>query len=328
MDFFLNRHSGVPIRRQIRGMIEYAISFGDLGIGAALPSVRDLADQLGVAPMTVSQVYADLKRDGLVETRTGAGTFVADSDRAQVAARSDIAQLHGEIDRLIDSATAQGIGLTEFGLLFNARLGYRADLGQPAVIAVAGLFDEATRSYADAIARQVGSGVSVYPVTVERLQADEVLRARIAAADTIVTFLTLRDTVKGLFPNGNVVPIRFIPSEPTRLALASLDPMARVAVISRFPAFLPILSFGVQRFAAHCQDIVTGSEGDPGLETLLADRDVLIFATGAEATAARMPQGTRTIEYRHIPDPGDIDRVMKSHVARAGAGLRYGKDDG
>ena len=35
MDFFLNRHSGVPIRRQIRGMIEYAISFGDLGIGAA-----------------------------------------------------------------------------------------------------------------------------------------------------------------------------------------------------------------------------------------------------------------------------------------------------
>ena len=327
MDFFLNRQSDVPIRRQIRGMIEYAISFGDLGIGGALPSVRDLADQLGVAPMTVSQVYADLKREGLVETRTGAGTFVADSARAQVAARSDIAQLHREIDALIDSAMARGIGMSDFGLLFNARLDYRATAGEPAVVAVAGLFEEATRSYAEAIERQVGSGIVARPVTLDQLQADETLRARTAGADMILTFLTLRDSVVALFPNTNVVPIRFIPSEPTRLALAAIDPMARVAVISRFPSFLPILRFGVQRFAAHCQDVVAGSEGDEGLDTMLADRQVLVFATGAEATAGRMPAGARAIEYRHIPDPGDIDRVVKP-LARTGAPLRYGKDEG
>lgn len=288
MDFFLNRHSDVPIRRQIRGMIEYAISFGDLGIGIALPSVRDLANQLGVAPMTVSQVYSELKRDGLVEARTGAGTFVADSARAQLAARADIARLHHEIDALIESAAALGIGTAEFGLLFNARLDFRAAAGQRAVIAVVGLFDDATRSYAEAIERQIGSGASVRPVTIEMLEADETLRARIAAADLIVTFLTLRDQLAQLFPNGKVVAIRFIPSEPTRLALASIDPMARVAVISRFPSFLPILRFGVQRFAAHCQDVVAGSEGDPGLDAILADRDVLIFATGAEATVAAL----------------------------------------
>ena len=73
----INRSLPISLRQQIRGAIEHAISFGGLGVGAALPSVRDLADQAGVAPMTVSKVYADLKAEGLVEGRGGSGTFVA-----------------------------------------------------------------------------------------------------------------------------------------------------------------------------------------------------------------------------------------------------------
>lgn len=311
MDFFLNRHSQVPIRRQIRGMIQYAISFGDLTIGSALPSVRDLAEQLDVAPVTVSQVYSSLREDGLVETRAGAGTFVADSARAQIAARADIVQLHNEIDKLIDRAIDAGFSATDFGLLFDARLDRRAAAGKRAVVAVVGLFPEATASYARAIEEQLGAGVSILSVTLQELEADKVLRARTAAADIIVTFLTLQKQISDLIANLEVVPIRFIPSEKTRLSLASIDPLARVAIVSHFPSFLPILSFGVKRFAAHCQDIVSTSEDDAKLETLLADRDVLIFATGAEGCAKLVPQTTQIIEYRHIPDPGDIDRLIK-----------------
>jgi DNA-binding transcriptional regulator YhcF (GntR family) len=311
MEFSLNRHSEIPIRRQLRGMIEYAISFGDLGIGAALPSVRDLAEQVGVAPMTVSQVYAELKRDGLVETRAGAGTFVADSARAQVAAHTDITELHGAIDRLLDETDARGIGLDDFRLLFNARLDHRLATGRRRTIVVAGLFDDATRSYADVIAAQIGPGASVQPVTVEALESDSALRSRTIAADMVVTFLTLRDRLVELLPGTKIVPIRFIPSEPTRLALASIDPMAPVAVVSHFPSFLPILRFGVQRFAAHCQDILAISEDDPALPDLLRGREVLIHATGAEGSVALAPPGITVIEYRHIPDPGDIDRLVK-----------------
>ena len=40
--------------------------------------MRELADELGIAPMTVSQVYKELKDGGLIETQAGHGTFVSD----------------------------------------------------------------------------------------------------------------------------------------------------------------------------------------------------------------------------------------------------------
>lgn len=311
MDYFLNRHSDVPIGRQIRGMIQYAISFGDLTVGAALPSVRGLARQLGVAPMTVSQVYSSLREDGLIETRAGAGTFVADSVRAKIAVREDIAQLHHEIDELISKAMEFGFSLEDFRFLFDARLDHIAAIGKPAVVAVVGLFDEATASYARAIEKQLGAGVAILPVTVRELEADNVLRARTATADFIVTFLALQEQLNKLLTNIEVVPIHFIPSEPTRLALASMDPLARVVIVSHFPSFMPILNFGVKRFAAHCQDIISTAEDDPGLEALLANCDVLIFSTGAQSCVKLVPETTQVIEYRHIPDPGDINRLIK-----------------
>lgn len=320
MDFFLDRHSDLPIRRQIRGMIEYAISFGDFGIGTVLPSVRDLAGDLGVAPMTVSQVYADLKRDGLVEARPGAGTFVADSARAQLAARRDIGELHRAIDALIDGARERGIGFDDFGMLVSARLAYRKTVGRRTGIVVAGLFEEATQSYATAIAAQVGPGATVRPVTIDRIEADAALRARLGAADLVVTFLALRQRLAELVPNGTVVAIRFIPSEATRLALAGLDPMARVAAVSRFSSFLPILQAGVRRFAPHCRDIAFAGLDDPDLAARLADRTALIFSTGAEAALARAPAQLTAIEYRHIPDPGDIDRLVRPLLATAPQG--------
>jgi len=51
---------------------------GTLAAGDPLPSVRQLAAELGVNPNTVQQAYRELERDGLVEVRRGRGTFVSD----------------------------------------------------------------------------------------------------------------------------------------------------------------------------------------------------------------------------------------------------------
>jgi hypothetical protein len=107
-----------------------------------------------------------------------------------------------------------------------------------------------------------------------------------------------------------ILSIRFIPSEATRMALASLDPMARVGVVSRFADFLPVLTLGVRRFAAHVRDIVAANLDDPNIATLLADCDVVVLATGADEAARMAKPGAARVEYRHIPDPGDIDRLV------------------
>lgn len=65
----------LDIYRQLRGLI---VS-GQLGAGERLPTVRQTARDLGVAPGTAARAYKMLEVEGLVVSRTAAGTRVADS---------------------------------------------------------------------------------------------------------------------------------------------------------------------------------------------------------------------------------------------------------
>ncbi len=65
-----------PINRQIVDGIRRLIANGELPVGAALPSVRGLAQQLSINPNTVAKAYGELTLEGWVESRAGLGLFV------------------------------------------------------------------------------------------------------------------------------------------------------------------------------------------------------------------------------------------------------------
>jgi len=73
----IDHHSGVPIYRQVIDQIRRQIIAGQLPAGEQLISVRELAAQLNVNPMTVSKAYTLLETEGLVQRRRGVGLFVA-----------------------------------------------------------------------------------------------------------------------------------------------------------------------------------------------------------------------------------------------------------
>jgi len=73
----IDHHSGVPIYRQVIEQIRRQIMAGQLSEGEQLMSVRELAEQLRVNPMTISKAYALLEVEGLVERRRGVGLFAA-----------------------------------------------------------------------------------------------------------------------------------------------------------------------------------------------------------------------------------------------------------
>jgi GntR family transcriptional regulator len=66
----------VPIYRQIKDRVISAILDGSIKEGEAIPSVRNLAVDLQVNPLTVSKAYQELADDGIVERRRGLGMFV------------------------------------------------------------------------------------------------------------------------------------------------------------------------------------------------------------------------------------------------------------
>ena len=85
--------SAVPPFEQLRVQLREQVTSGELAAGAKLPTVRGLADSLGIAPNTVARAYRELEADGILETRGRNGTFVsaqgdATAQQAQQAARA------------------------------------------------------------------------------------------------------------------------------------------------------------------------------------------------------------------------------------------------
>ena len=102
--FSLHPGSGIPIYRQLVDQIRRLIAGGQLPPGAALPSVRDLAVQYAVNPMTISKAYALLETEGLLERNRGKPMTVAAGRRTQASLSQRMKQLQPQVQQLVLSA--------------------------------------------------------------------------------------------------------------------------------------------------------------------------------------------------------------------------------
>jgi DNA-binding transcriptional regulator YhcF (GntR family) len=74
----LETGTAIPRFEQLRAQISVMVAVGRLVPGSRLPTVRHLAESLGLAPGTVARTYRELEVDGIVEGRGRLGTFVVD----------------------------------------------------------------------------------------------------------------------------------------------------------------------------------------------------------------------------------------------------------
>jgi GntR family transcriptional regulator len=93
LPFLVNPSAPVPIFRQIADGFRAAIGRGAYAAGDLLPSVRVIAEELGVNPNTVHKAIAELERDSLVTAERGRGMVVLAGSRAQARASGDEAVL-------------------------------------------------------------------------------------------------------------------------------------------------------------------------------------------------------------------------------------------
>jgi GntR family transcriptional regulator len=114
--------SSTPIYRQIMDQIARAVSRGGLPAGEQMPSVRALAEQLVVNPNTIARSYADLVRDGILESQRGRGFYVA--ARRQVYTPAErLRRIEGALDSFVNQALQSGCGAEEIRQVLERRLG-------------------------------------------------------------------------------------------------------------------------------------------------------------------------------------------------------------
>jgi len=113
--------SDEPIYLQIVEQVGEAIAKGQLAVGDKLPAVRKLASELVINPNTVARAYTILEQSGLVNTKTGSGTFIADpSLRSKDAA--DINMLADRMDGILSRGLNLGLESQDIISLFKDRL--------------------------------------------------------------------------------------------------------------------------------------------------------------------------------------------------------------
>ncbi|MFH0946271.1 MAG: GntR family transcriptional regulator [Planctomycetota bacterium] len=108
MQLHINPANELPIYRQIMRQIMDAVAGGIMKPGDKLPSHRELASQLVIAPLTVKKAYDELEREGILRTERGRGTFVSDrQQKADPAAARE--RLRDDAQRLVSKARLCGV---------------------------------------------------------------------------------------------------------------------------------------------------------------------------------------------------------------------------
>jgi DNA-binding transcriptional regulator YhcF (GntR family) len=108
--FILKPHSGVPIYRQLSEQIRRMAASGQLQPGTELPSIRDLAIQHAINPMTVSKVYSLLESEGVLERNRGKPMTIAKLARAQSPVAKRLQQLEPHLEQVVLAARQLEIG--------------------------------------------------------------------------------------------------------------------------------------------------------------------------------------------------------------------------
>ena len=114
--------AGIAPYEQVRAQISEQARAGALPVGYRLPTVRGLAEELGLAANTVAKAYRALESDGVIETRGRNGTVVAAAGSAAEREAASAAQAYA--DRV------RRLGLSEAAALAAARDALRAAYGE------------------------------------------------------------------------------------------------------------------------------------------------------------------------------------------------------
>ena len=107
----LDMNSSTPIYVQLRNQIVMGIGRGEFKLGESLPTVRQLAQDIGVNTMTVNKAYQILKTEGYIKIDRRHGAIVSDNIDMDIVFRE---KLENELELLLAEAAINGMDKRDF----------------------------------------------------------------------------------------------------------------------------------------------------------------------------------------------------------------------
>jgi GntR family transcriptional regulator len=121
MRIIISNSSQEPIYEQIEKQIKNLIIKGQLDEGEALPSIRNLAQELQISVITTKRAYDDLEKEGFIQTVPGKGSYVS-SQNSELIREKRIRIIEEHLSQAAAEGKALNLSLSDLqemlGLLF------------------------------------------------------------------------------------------------------------------------------------------------------------------------------------------------------------------
>ena len=118
MNIFIDNKSGLPIYDQIYSQIKSQIISGGLREDQLLPSIRNLAKDLGISVITTRRAHDELEREGFIYTVAGKGCFVA-AKNTELLREENLRQIEERLQEIRDLAAACGLSREDIIEMFS-----------------------------------------------------------------------------------------------------------------------------------------------------------------------------------------------------------------
>lgn len=273
----LPEREGEPVYRRIVQLLTGYIQDGTLREGAQLPTVRALAEQLGVAQGTVKRAYDELERQGILTKAAGRGSFVAyRPPQAQSAQEAAVLAA----DQLLERLHTLGLSDTQMEALLTERLRLRRQQRPQLRAALV----ECNPEILAQLRQQLGAleGIGLHPVLLDRArQHPERLASR---CDVIITTAEHASELTKMTRRADKVAKIALRLTPQSIAaIVKLTPGAHVGILTHSLRFGALLQ-------EHCRSYALGAVLDepallqPGaaFEAYLRGKSVILVPEGYE----------------------------------------------
>lgn len=118
MKIIISNQSELPIYAQIREQLKEQILNGQIPEGSTLPSIRQLAKEVGVSVITTTRAYSDLEAEGFIASMQGKGSVVLSTDNNLLKEQS-LMRIEEGLTTAIETARIMGMSEEELLHVFK-----------------------------------------------------------------------------------------------------------------------------------------------------------------------------------------------------------------
>jgi GntR family transcriptional regulator len=314
MDFFIDKHSSIPVAAQIQEQIKLAVMMGVFRNGDTLPSIRDIEKQTGINRSQIHKAYLALRKSGLLVLIRGKGTTVVTATDSPRAVDDNCRKLSKKI---FTRVRQMGISPVAFAR-YLARYTQENESKAPFII-----YADMNKEIAEQTAEEISKWWQVPVVGMEYRELNAMVGRGSARRKILVSHLAC-DQVREMLPKikSDVIPIEIDDSDQTRKAFRKLKKNATMLAVHvpqpahRLEFILASLKKlaeprGIQISSAAVRDTA-------GLRELLKNEQFDYYLIGHAVRGyvpADMKKNPRILSFTPLLDPASLE------VARIKAGV-------